>query len=74
MRRFEGEPGGERVIALARPGVDLYAEVERTLRAEQIEVHEISRERGRLDDVFRRLTRPETAAHPATANAADAAP
>ena len=71
---IEGEPGGDRVIALARPGVDLYAEVERTLRAEQIEVHEISRERGRLDDVFRRLTRPEPAAHAASANVADVTP
>ncbi len=65
----EAEPGGERVLALARPGIDLYAEVERTLREDQVEVQEISRERGRLDDVFRRLTRPGAGADPASADA-----
>ncbi len=62
IAEIEVDAGGDRVLALPRPGVDLYAEIERMLRAEQIEVHEISRERGRLDDVFRALTRPAAAA------------
>ncbi len=63
---IEVDDSGDRVLALPTPGVDLYTEVEAMLRAEQIEVHEISRERGRLEDVFRALTRPA----PASADAA----
>ncbi len=54
---------GDRVIALCLPGVDLYADIERMLRGENVEIIEMSRERGRLDDVFRSLTggsAPET--------------
>ncbi|MEO6065897.1 MAG: ABC transporter ATP-binding protein [Lysobacterales bacterium] len=57
----EVDTGGGRVLALARPGVDLYTEIEQMLRAEQVEIHELTRERGRLDDVFRALTRPVVA-------------
>ena len=58
VAEVEFDASGDRVLALPRPGADLYSEIERMLHSEQVEVHEISRERGRLDDVFRALTRP----------------
>jgi len=47
---------GDRVVALPKAGVELQAEIESLLRAQGIVILEISRERGRLDDVFRMLT------------------
>lgn len=59
----EVEVEGDRVVALAQPGVEILAAIEQCLRADNVEVFELSRERGRLDDVFRSLTKPDTRAH-----------
>ncbi|GBD44111.1 putative ABC transporter ATP-binding protein YxlF [bacterium HR40] len=48
--------GVAELLVLPQDGVELAPEAVARLRAERVEVRELSVERGRLDDVFRRLT------------------
>ncbi len=52
---MDGE--GDRLMVLARPGVDLLEAIEERLRSRGVAFSDARIERGRLDDVFRSLTR-----------------
>ena len=53
-------PGG-RLLAVPAEGKPIVDEVSAALRAQAVAVDEISVERGRLDEVFRRITTHEAA-------------
>ncbi len=51
------EADGDRLIAFGKPGVELLSQVAERLRARGVAYSDARVERGRLDDVFRSLTR-----------------
>ena len=54
---IEIDGDGDRLMVLARPGVDLLEAIEERLRSRGVAFSDARIERGRLDDVFRSLTR-----------------
>jgi len=63
----EVDPSDGRVTVFPRAGARILGEVQRLLEAQQLQVEELQLERGRLDEVFRRIT--ESAAMPSRAAA-----
>jgi ABC-2 type transport system ATP-binding protein len=52
----EADGDDDRLLVLARPGVDLLQAIEERLRSRDVAFSDARAERGRLDDVFRTLT------------------
>jgi gliding motility-associated transport system ATP-binding protein len=52
----EVDPADGRVTVFPRAGKHILGEVQELLEAQRVQVEELQLERGRLDDVFRRIT------------------
>ena len=61
VKAIEAERDGHQLTVIAEPGAVIFPAVGEYARQQQWQVKELSVERGRLDDVFRRLTAEETA-------------
>ena len=61
VRDIEVSRDGHELTVLAEPGAVIFPQIGEYARQQQWQVRELSVERGRLDDVFRRLTAEEAA-------------
>ena len=61
VKAVEVSGDGQQLTVLAEPGAVIFPAVGEHARQQQWQVQELSVERGRLDDVFRRLTAEEAA-------------
>ncbi|MER3547318.1 MAG: ABC transporter ATP-binding protein, partial [Rhodanobacteraceae bacterium] len=59
------DPADGRVTVFPRAGKRILNEVQRLLEAQRVQVDELQLERGRLDEVFRRITEDAAMAHAA---------
>ncbi len=65
VTQVEVDPQGGRITAFPRAGERIFERVQEHLRLNQVKVHEVQLERGRLDEVFRAITQAGTAAREA---------